>query len=282
MENYESYGVGLECAFEMVDSGEINPEQTDISFFEIIREGFFRNDRKNFLKSLAKSGKPVLGHSVEMSLGSAQPFKEEHFSKVKNVLAEINTVAYSDHLCFTGNDGIEIGQLTTLPFTDEVCDILSRNIDRIQNNIPYPFLIENITNRFIVPECPLSETEVINKVLKNTGCGLLLDLNNLYTNSINFGFDPYQWLAEIPVASIMGVHLAGGEWEEGYLYDSHNSIVPSPVWDLYSHVCSLSNPKFTVVEWDQDCPPMEVLKGEIGKAESILTPPKKRIQNEFK
>ena len=268
MKKLKFQGTGIESASELIDDGILNDHVSQMEVVEIIPECFFDGRRQSYLDLLAKHQIPVIGHGVELSVGSTD-FNQSHLDKTKKVLSQVNTVAFSDHLCFTRNGGINIGQLTTLPFNQEALDTVCENIDRIQQQLPLPFLIENITNRFIVPECEFEETEFINKVTDNTDCGLLLDVTNLYTNSVNHRFDPLQWLAEIAPQRIQGIHLAGGEWEDGYLYDAHNSKVPEEVWQLYAKVLEVSQPAVTIIEWDLDCPPWKVLAAEIQKAKTI-------------
>ena len=264
----EKYGTGLECAFELVDEGTLDEVLKQLDIVEIIPEGFLSGERQWFLERLAKAGTPVIGHSVELSIGSTD-FHLGHLQKVTAVLDQVNTVAMSDHLCFTRQGGINIGQLTTLPFTQESADTVSRNIDLVTKEISQPFLIENITNRYLVPDCDFEEPEFISSILNRTSASLLLDVTNLYTNAVNHNFDAKDWLSRIPIEETQGIHLAGGNWEDGYLYDSHNSRVPQDVWNLYAEVLAKVDPQITIVEWDQNVPKIEVLLAEVATAKIL-------------
>ena len=266
------YGAGLECPADIEKKGGADLVIQQMSILELIPEGFFHGKRAMFLNKVGASGIPVIGHSVELSLGTAGGFRQSHFDMVRRVLDKFNCVVYSDHLCFTTADGIEIGQLTTLPFTREVCDVVCRNIDTLQSQLNIPFLIENITNRFIVPENDLSEPEFINLITRRTGCGLLFDITNTFINSVNHGFNPYHWVDQIDAASIKGIHLAGGIIEDGVYYDSHSQPTPIEVLDLARYVKERASPSIVIVEWDQDTPPVERLIEEVRKAESIFFP----------
>ena len=137
-------------------------------------------------------------------------------------------------------------------------------------------MIENITNRFVVPDCPLSETDFINTILDKTGCKMLVDLANTHINSVNHKFDPYKWLDQINLDAIEGVHLAGGDEEDGVLYDSHATNVPKPVWDLYQYLVQKKKPNVTIIERDQNIPTFELLMKEVDVANSILFADKKQ------
>ncbi len=266
----KQFGVGLELPFEIANTEGVDDLISQLPLIELIPESFFFGKKASFLETLQRSNVPVVIHSVEMSVGSVGEFHQSHLDKIKDVMNQVNTVFYSDHLCFTKYNGIEMGQLTTLPWTDNVFNGVCENISRIQDQVQVPFLIENITNRFIVPNCPYSETEFINKVLEKTGCKMIMDLANTYINSVNFGFDPYKWIDEINLGSVEGVHLAGGSEEDGVLYDSHGSNIPKPVWDLYEYLVTKKKPQFTIVERDQNIPTFNELIHEVNIANNIL------------
>ena len=261
--------VGVEWSDDL--QAEIVDRLGELSCLELIPENFFDNRRPDFLQALAKANTPVLVHAVEMSIGTTGEFKKEHFEKCKQVLEQVNTVNFSDHLCMTEADGIEIGQLTPIPWTKESVDVVCRNIDRIQSEIKVPFLIENITNRFLIPDNEMSETDFINTITRRTGCKLLLDVTNVYTNGLNFKFDPYEWIEQIDSQSIEGIHLAGGYFDkDGALVDSHSRNVFPEVWDIFRFVLSRSNPSDVIVEWTDECPPLETVMGDIHKAKDII------------
>ena len=167
--------------------------------------------------------------------------------------------------------GVEIGQLTPLNWNTETADIVARKVNQIQKELDVPFAIENVTNRFMVPNTELTETQFINKIIEKTGCGLQLDLNNIDTNGYNYGFDPYQWLEEINLDAVVSIHLAGGIFDdEGTLLDSHSAPVRERVWELYRYVCDRVTPSSTIVEWTDDVPTIDGLEAESKRAEEIL------------
>ncbi len=265
------YGVGVEWAEALEEDTLKNLD--NISCFELIPENFFRNKKPAFLKALRDANVPVLVHGVELSVGTDEPLKQKHLDQILRVADQVNAINISDHLCLTEAGSIEICQLTPLPWTQEACDVVCRKIDRIQSQIKLPFLIENITNRFVIPDTELSETEFINQIVSRTGCHLLLDLHNVHTNAFNFGFDPFEWVNEIDLDGVASIHIAGGIFDhEGTMIDSHSRKAPDRVWDLYRMVCGRIRPACTIVEWTDDPPPIDTLLSEVDLARSILNP----------
>jgi uncharacterized protein (UPF0276 family) len=131
-------------------------------------------------------------------------------------------------------------------------------------------MIENIANRFVIPGAEMSETQFINGVLRRTGCHLLLDVQNVYVNSVNFKFDPYEWLAEIDSDRVLGIHLAGGSYDEdNFLQDGHSHPVMPSVWDLYRHFCEKRRPTVTILERTANVPSLETLENEVAVARHI-------------
>lgn len=264
------YNVGCEWTNEVAND-EIVASLDRLSCLELIPENFFDGRRRDFLSKLKASGLPVLVHSVEVSFGTVEPLKEDHLERVLEVAGEVNMVNYSDHLCMTEAGGVEIGQLTPIPWTIECADIVCRNIEAIQRRVSVPVSIENITNRFVIPDTELSETEFINRILERTGCTLLLDLNNVHTNATNFHYDPFEWIDQILLDRVDAIHLAGGYVDEdGTLIDSHNRIVPPRVWELYEYVCNRILPRYTIVERTSDPGPWETVLAEVDMARDII------------
>lgn len=282
MKNQPKYGFGLECSSELAGRDDVDTLFTEVTSLEIIPESFFHGKRAEFIKRLGLSQQPVIGHCVELSIGADEPLDRKHLDQTKAVLEKVNCVIFSDHLCMTRASGIEIGQLTTLPFTQKVVDVVSRKVEQIQKEFPQPFMIENITNRFLYPGNEFDEPEFINKVTRNAGCGLLLDVTNLYINSVNHKFNPYRWVDKIDGKSIMGIHLAGGVKEGGVLYDTHSRQVPKPVWDLLAYVLGKSRPEVIIIEWDQHMPSTDRLIEECRYGEDFIRSLKRPKFNQSK
>ncbi len=271
VKNQPKYGFGLECSGELARREDVDLLFKEVSSIEIIPESYFFNKHSEFIRRLGNSQVPVIGHCVDLSLGTDEPLDKKHLEQTKEVLGQVNCVIFSDHLCMTRASGIDIGQLTTLPFTNKVVDVVCRNVETIQKEFSQPFMIENITNRFIYPGNELDEPAFINAVTRKSGCGLLLDVTNLYINSVNHKFNPYRWLDKIDGRSVMGVHLAGGIQEKGVLYDTHSRAVPKAVWDLLAYALQKSRPEVLIIEWDQHMPSTERLIEECRYGEHFIS-----------
>ncbi len=241
--------------------------------FELIPENFFDNPhRRYFLEALRKLSTPVLVHSVGLSLGTDEPFKAAHFEKILAIGDQVNMINVSDHLSMTESGGIEIGQLTPIPWSIKTADIVIRKIEQIQKRITVPFALEHTAHKFFYPTSELSEAEFINRILEKTGCDLILDLHNLHCNSKNAGYDPHGWLSQIHTEAVTSIHLAGGYVDKyGTLQDGHDEIVPEPVWDLLDHVLKMLTPQAIIIERTGNYPGIENLMMEVERAERALS-----------
>lgn len=244
--------VGLEWADTIAD--EINERIDEIPLVEFIPENFFfgRGDTQTsqFLNAIKERNIPVIVHSVGLSLATIEEFRREHFKNILDVAEDLPVLSFSDHLCMTRKDKLDIGQLTTVPYNDATLNSLCDKIDAIHELISMPFAIEHIAHNFEIPNQQYTETQFINLLTKRTGCKVLLDCNNLYGNGVNFGWDPIQYVSELNLDDVDSIHMAGGFFDnENMFQDGHCEKVSPPVWDLYRHVLKKAGrPIPTVVE----------------------------------
>ena len=235
--------VGLEWA------GSIDTEFKEkldlIPLVELIPDNFFQYNatQSETLDLLNSMNKPVVLHSVSLSLMSLEPFKKDYFNKIIQVSKKLsNVICFSDHLCMTEFGGEDVGQLVSSIYNDETLQACKEKIIEIQNITGQAFAIENIAHPFFIPNQTYQETDFINELIEQTGCRLLLDLNNLYTNATNFSIHLLDWLKAIDFDKVELIHLAGGFIDsDGILQDGHCEPVPEPVWDLYKYVIKKSN-----------------------------------------
>lgn len=269
------YGAGPEFCHELMDDiVEILP---DLDIFELIPENFLNDQHAWFLQELGKAGTPVIVHGIELSLGTDDSFRQGHFDFMKKIGDQVNLVAMSDHICMTHAGGVGIGQLTTLPFTQRGLDVFCEHVETMKRQIHVPIVLENIANQFYFPHGDYTETAFINELLARTGAYLLIDLHNIYANSQNFGFDPYDWMNAITLDRVWAVHLAGGYYDEDqFLEDAHSSPVPEPVWEMLRWLCSRQMPAAVIVERTSDYPGIEALMAEVQRAKTIMTSAKPR------
>jgi uncharacterized protein (UPF0276 family) len=250
---------------------DIFANQSDIDWLEVITDQFLplTAERREELDLLSGSFRCV-PHGLELSIGSSGQLDEQYLSQVCAVADAVGAPWISDHLCFTQGDGIRLGHLTPLPWTQDVADAVARKARRVQACAGRPFLLENITNGFTFGS-EMTEAQFICAVLDRSGCSLLLDVNNLYTNSVNYHFDPYEFLESIPLDRVLQMHIAGGHWDEDVLEDGHDSPVPEPVWDLAEFVVSRANVRGVLLERDAAYPDdFRDLLTEVDRARRLL------------
>ena len=244
---------GLEWCVSLAP--DIDKNWDRIKLLEIIPENFFpqlgNTSYKDLFRKIEQYNIPVIIHSIGLSLASIEPFKQKYFDQIKEIVDQCpNVVQISDHLCLTEMAHSEIGQLTPTPYTYETLKAIVRKIKTIQKQVSIPFAIENITASFQIPNQEIEETKFIELLQQETDALLLLDLNNIYTNGVNFGIDPYEWLDHIHLEQVGSIHLAGGFYDEnGILQDGHCAKVPHEVWKLFQYTIRKAGRKIpTIVE----------------------------------
>lgn len=214
---------------------------------------------------------PVSLHGVGLSLGSADPLDGEHLARLKRLAARIEPSAVSEHLCWSHVDGRHLNDLMPLPLTDEVLALVCDRVDAVQYALGRTLLVENVSSYLRFADDAIAEWDFVAAVARKTGCKLLFDINNVYVNAVNHGFDPQAYLAAIPAEQVAEIHLAGFDAGGACLIDTHGSRVAPPVWALYRDAIDRFGPKPTLIEWDTDIPALEILLDEAGKAQTILS-----------
>ncbi|MNM20440.1 hypothetical protein D3C81_307770 [compost metagenome] len=208
-----------------------------------------------------------------MSLGSADSLDPAHLRKLAALVAAISPVRVSEHLSWGSIDGRYFNDLLPMPYTREALSHMTDKVERVQQALGRQLLIENPSSYLQLPG-EMGEAEFLAELARRSGCGILLDLNNLHVSSVNHGFDCADYLAAIDLETVGEIHLAGFTDKvlpQGHLYiDTHSTPVAPPVWELYRQVCQ-QRAIPTLIEWDQDIPPLPVLLGEAGRADAILS-----------
>ncbi len=209
-------------------------------------------------------------HGVGLSLGSADALDAEHLRKLDALVRRIEPALVSEHLCWSSIGGRHANDLLPLPFTREALDHVVARIDAAQERLGRRILVENVSSYFAFDASTIPEWEFVAEVAKRSGCGVLLDLNNIYVNAANHGFDPYAYLDAIDPGSVGEFHLAGFEAADGRLIDTHGTRVAEAVWSLYAAAVGRIGARPTLVEWDCDLPALDVLLDEAATARPIL------------
>jgi uncharacterized protein len=208
-------------------------------------------------------------HGVSLSLGSADPLNEDYLARLRALVDRIEPAWVSDHLCWTGVDGVNLHDLLPLPYTEEVLNYLAARIDRVQGVLGRRILVENVSSYLTFAESQISEWEFVAELAKRADCGLLLDVNNVYVSSVNHGFDPLRYLDALPAERIGQIHLAGHSRQGGVLIDTHDHPVCPEVWALYRAAVERFGAVSTMIERDDHIPEFAELVAELDTARAI-------------
>ena len=195
-------------------------------------------DGTAFLRTIAEQ-KPVIPHSIGLSIGSAHRFDHEHVAQIASWYEWLRYPWHSDHLSFhLAEHGAEVNVNLTmpLPLDWETLEIIAARVREVRSRIPVPFLLENNVYYFQFEDQDLDEAAFLNELCRRSGCGVLLDLHNIYVNARNHGQDPYAFLERLDLSNVVELHVAGGMDFDGYYLDAHSGSTPSPVWELLEYV----------------------------------------------
>lgn len=261
-------GVGI--GFRPQWMGDLLLRRAEVDFLEITIEHYLgKAPQKHEELELLRRHFPLIPHGLNLSLGSAEGIDEAHLEKVADLVTRLAPAWWSEHVAWTRSGGREIGHLSPLPWTREALNILERNIRKVRQRIPFPLILENITASWVLPGAEMSEAEFLRHLVEETGCGLLLDITNLYINARNQGFDPRHFLDEIPLKHVVQLHFVGCEEVGGRLHDSHASAMSPPLWQLMDQVLSLAPVCGAILERDERISPLETLLPELHMAREM-------------
>ncbi len=268
-------GIGLRHshlpAFAMEDSAA----PLAVPWLEIHSENFLCDGgpRLAMLDAIA-ARYPISCHGVGLSLGSADGLDRAHLMRLKELFARVKPDLISEHLAWSVTDGVYLNDLLPLPYTEEALDVVTRNVDAAQNAFGQKILIENPSAYVAFSSSTLSEPEFLARLVARTGCGLLLDINNVYVSAHNNGFRAGEYLSAIPADAVGEIHLAGHtsvvRGNDPLLIDTHSARVSDAVWTLYRQTVLRMGPRPTLIEWDLEIPERSVLLEEAARAQEIL------------
>ncbi len=254
---------------------EIKERRPSLGFLEVHTENFFApaGYAHECLLGL-REHYPVSAHSVGLSLGSADGVDQNHLEKIKKFIEIFQPFLVSDHLSWSRMGEKFLADLLPLPLTEETLEIVCANVEKTQEFLGRKILIENPSTYLEFPESDIPEPEFLAEIAKITGCGVLLDVNNIFVSATNHGFSGQEYLEKISCAAVGEIHLAGFTRTEiagqEILIDDHGSAVHPSVWALYREAVKKIGAKPTLVEWDTDVPELDVLLAEAEKAAEIM------------
>ncbi len=247
-------GVGLSFRTEMADA--IYEHLEELDFLEVIVDTAFWGLLHPDFYSRAVGQLPVVAHGVNASLGSLDETRVDasYLEQVKAEVARIGSPWLGEHLAFTKAAGVDAGQLLPMQRSRETIAIVAAKIRHMRDAVGVPMLIENLAYYFEIPGAEMSEAEFVADVLEEADCGLLLDVNNLYANSVNQSFDPFAFIDRIPAERVVEIHVAGGEVVEGLYIDTHGHPLNLDVLELLDYVCRTKRPNAVLLEREKNIP----------------------------
>lgn len=215
-------------------------------------------------------------HGVGLSIGGEGPLDANHLSRLANLVGWLEPAEYSEHLAWSTHDEKFLNDLLPLPYTKATLNRVCNHIDELQEKVGRRMLLENPSTYLEFAESEMDETEFLAEISKRTGCGLLLDVNNVYVSSSNRGWDAVSYIGSFPLGLVGEIHLGGHEQDTDddgqlLLIDNHASEVVDPVWSLFEHTIRLAGCLPTLIEWDNDVPEWQILAAEAGRAAAILS-----------
>ena len=262
-------GVGI--GFREPFRADLFLHRDKIDFLEITADHYFdANPKKLDELDLLQAHFPLIPHGLNLSLGSAEGIDENYLEKFAALVEKLDPAWFSDHLCFTKSNGVNIGHLAPVPYTNEAVKVFVRNISTVKNRIKTPFILENITYNVRFPSSQMSEAEFITTILEETDCGLLLDITNLYINSINFDIDWRKVLDELPLERVEQLHFVGVHKHGERLIDAHSNKTNDEIWEIFRTVCKRCDVKGAILERDENFPPFAEILDEIKTAKSYF------------
>lgn len=262
-----SIGLGLRAPHYRA----ILEQRPTLDFLEVHSENFFHAGGAALATLQAvREHYPLSLHGVGLSLGSADDLRAAHLDKLARLVERVEPALVSEHLCWGAIDGQHLGDLLPMPNTREALDLMVQRVDALQSRLGRRVLIENISAYLRFKAQELNEFELLAELARRSGCGLLLDINNLYVNAQNFGFDPITELHRLDPASVGEIHLAGHSVCAEGLVDTHGTPVCEAVWALYGAALEYCGAVPTLIERDTDIPPLPELLNEAAHARAIM------------
>jgi len=260
------FGLGLRTAHYE----EILNSEPQVDWFELLSENYMVAGGKplHYLDRICERY-PVVMHGVSLSIGSTDPLDVDYLRQLKALSVRAQPRWISDHLCWTGVSGKNTHDLLPVPYTEEALQHIVERVSRVQDFLGRRILLENVSSYVGFKDSLLTEWEFIAEIARRADCLLLLDVNNIYVSAYNHGFDPQAYLAGIPAARVQQIHLAGHSNCGEYIIDTHDADVVDPVWSLYAQAIACFGPVSTMIERDDNIPPLAELINELDRARQV-------------
>jgi len=255
---------------------EIVEDPGPVAWLEIHAENYMGNGGRPLaqLRHLAERF-PISVHGVGLSIGGEGPLDPDHLARLKHLVGWLNPASFSEHLAWSTHDSAFLNDLLPLPYTDATLTRVADHIDQVQEVVGRQMLLENPSSYLAFAESTWSETDFLAEISRRTGCGLLLDVNNVFVSATNLGYEPCAYIDAYPLDKVGEMHLGGHDEDHDdhgapLLIDSHGREVVDPVWALLDYTLARSGPRPVLVEWDTDVPEWPVLAAEAARADAAL------------
>ena len=264
-------GVGLRAQHH----AQIVRDLPEIGWFEAHSENYFGQggSARDYLMRIAEQY-PISLHCVGLSLGSTDPLDMQHLTALRRLVCDVRPAMVSEHVSWGSIDGRWMNDLLPMPYTGEALRHIAGRIDQLQHWLGRQVLIENVSSYLSFKGPEMTEWEFLARLVEECGCGLLLDVNNIYVSAMNHGFDAHEYLRTIPRAAIQEIHLAGHSVQHSggteIRIDTHGAPVCPEVWALYAEALAIVGNVPTLIEWDTDIPPLATLLAEAARADQFL------------
>ncbi|MBC7863237.1 MAG: DUF692 domain-containing protein [Bacteroidia bacterium] len=267
--NFPNPGLGLGLRNKHFDF--ILKNNPAVDWFEIISENFMDSGgRPSHILSQIAERYPLVMHGVSLSVGSTDPINFNYLAKLKKLAASIKPLWVSDHLCWTGVNNLNSHDLLPVPLNEESLKHICERINIIQDYMERPLVFENPSTYLSFVNSTIPEYEFLSLMSKETGCGLLLDVNNVYVSAFNNDFDAVKYIQHLPHKNIVQMHIAGHQHCGDYIIDTHDQKVVAEVWKLFNLAWKLTGGVATLLEWDNHIPDFESYHAELLKAKKYM------------
>lgn len=260
-------------AGHFADILEVKP---DVGFFEVHAENYMgAGGPPHAQLERLRSDYPISVHGVGLSIGDADGLDTDHLDRLKRVVDRYQPALFSEHLAWSTHQGAYLNDLLAVPYTDETLKIVAEHVDQVQSHVGRTMLLENPSTYIKFAENDFDEIAFIAEVQKRTGCGLLLDVNNVYVSAVNHGWDVQDYIAHFPLDHVGEIHVAGHATSEDadgsvLLIDAHNGVASDPVMALLTQALTQRPGIPTLIEWDNDLPDWPGLYREVDKISTVL------------
>ena len=268
-EAHLGFGLGL----RVPHYAEILASQPPIDWLEVLSENYLvPGGRPLHNLDRFRERYPMVMHGVSLSIGSSDPLNRDYLRQLKALADRIEPAWISDHLCWTGIDGRNLHDLMPLPYTEEAIAHVATRVEQVQEFLGRRILLENVSSYVSYHQSQISEWDFLRAIAERADCLILLDINNIYVSSFNHEFDPLEYLAGIPADRVQQIHLAGHHHQGNIIIDTHDEPIIDPVWDLYGHAVRRFGRVSTMIERDDNIPPLAELLAELDHARGIAEP----------